>query len=392
MTPSSNHILSLTGLRFYAAFLVFVSHLYTFNYFCGAAPCPWTYPLASLGNLGVSLFFVLSGFILYINYLRPGLPKLDVLQFYVARLARVYPIFAVTLLLALPLQLMAHQLNDFIVSLGLSLTLFQSYHPVAWKSFDMPAWSVSVEWTFYLLLPLLAQLFKGKATRNILLAMLLFAAYTGFVCTHFGNTFYSAGRFPINRLFEFLLGLYGGYQYIRQKDAPWVQACFRHSASTIIISGLLALLFGGMLLVPFALTTPFMQEHGYYFPYAVLSLPVLLLLAFSEACGKPLSLFKHPMVILGGEISYSVYLLHHMLFRYVKKLLSFGFSRTWINHMPPQAGLLVFPLLLILTFGLAYIFYRFIERPARSHIMARFKRWRSAPAQILNPLPLPEAS
>ncbi|HMN15902.1 MAG TPA: acyltransferase family protein, partial [Bellilinea sp.] len=74
---------ALTGIRFIAAFGVFVAHFGHFDF----------------GAQGVSLFFVLSGFILTKVYTeKPWTPG----QFYWARFARIYPAYFISLAFALP--------------------------------------------------------------------------------------------------------------------------------------------------------------------------------------------------------------------------------------------------------------------------------------------------
>src|SRR5258708_19157471 len=85
---------SLTGLRFFAAAAVVLSH---------AIPKIVVYDdtpyllllLIQLAAPGMTLFFVLSGFVIFLNYSRSIRTGTDLWNFFVARFARLYPLFFV---------------------------------------------------------------------------------------------------------------------------------------------------------------------------------------------------------------------------------------------------------------------------------------------------------
>src|SRR3989442_2499496 len=65
MTPDRPRLPALTSVRFFAALHVFVFHMYAMKITSGAG---WTGQISSIGYVGVSLFFLLSGFILVYTY------------------------------------------------------------------------------------------------------------------------------------------------------------------------------------------------------------------------------------------------------------------------------------------------------------------------------------
>ena len=78
---------ALTSLRFFAALHVVIFHLYSIHVTEGPA---WYRNLSSLGYVGVSLFFVLSGFILVYTYAGRAWTAVT---FWQARIARIYPAY-----------------------------------------------------------------------------------------------------------------------------------------------------------------------------------------------------------------------------------------------------------------------------------------------------------
>ncbi|WP_216623207.1 acyltransferase family protein [Corallococcus exercitus] len=96
MASSRQHLDALTGLRFLAAAHVVAYHVYHLV-FTGTEAPPGLHGLLDSGYVGVSFFFVLSGFILGYNYLeRPPDTHEARKAFWVARFARVYPVYALS--------------------------------------------------------------------------------------------------------------------------------------------------------------------------------------------------------------------------------------------------------------------------------------------------------
>lgn len=142
---------ALTGLRFFAAFAVLLFHYgATFAEHAGIAA-----PLARglhNGYLGVSLFFVLSGFILTYTHQRDTLNRRFLADFYMARFARVYPVYLLALLIAIPVLVAPLTARD----VAAVLAMLQSWTPPRSNSgylWVMQAWTLSVELFFYVLFP-----------------------------------------------------------------------------------------------------------------------------------------------------------------------------------------------------------------------------------------------
>ena len=85
---------TLTSLRIFFALMVFGAHCYVLDTSFDAH-------FFKEGFVGVSFFFVLSGFIIAYNYQEKLLTKATTKRtFWVARIARIYPLHLLTLLIA----------------------------------------------------------------------------------------------------------------------------------------------------------------------------------------------------------------------------------------------------------------------------------------------------
>lgn len=150
---------SLTSLRFIFAMMVFGAHCYVIDDFFGVH-------VFKEGFVGVSFFFVLSGFIIAYNYqhkLEDG--KIDKRAFWVARIARVYPLHWLTLFIAAIWggYVVASGSLDWIAHFLASLTLTNAYIPRAdyFFSFNSPSWSLCCEQLFYFCFPFLVPLARS---------------------------------------------------------------------------------------------------------------------------------------------------------------------------------------------------------------------------------------
>ncbi len=166
LTPTNGaarEIAPLDGLRALAILLVIWCHLSTFGvfYHLNMGPTPLQY-LADFGFAGVLLFFVLSGFLLFLPYARALLesrPWPSARKFYLRRALRILPLYylAFVLLLLLQAGFWLHLQNAGPLYLG-ALLLFDMRSDAfdAMVKLDAPFWTLAIEWQFYLLLPWLA--------------------------------------------------------------------------------------------------------------------------------------------------------------------------------------------------------------------------------------------
>jgi peptidoglycan/LPS O-acetylase OafA/YrhL len=96
-------------------------------------------------------FFLLSGFILQITYRRKIGRPAEIQRFAVARFARLYPVYVLTVLAMLPFTTLAGwgDVPQFFL-----LHWWVPNGALGWTDWNMPSWTLSVEFFFYLCLPL----------------------------------------------------------------------------------------------------------------------------------------------------------------------------------------------------------------------------------------------
>jgi len=232
---------ALTSLRFFAALHVVFFHFLAFKI---ASSEGWLGQISSIGYVGVSFFFVLSGFILVYTYAGRDTPARD---FWRARFARIYPAFAFSLLLTGPFFFFSTLMLNlpffawFSTHLRLVVLLvpflLQAWVPLAALAWNSVAWSLSDEAFFYLLFPFLKKRFLKISLPGLAgLALVCWAVSVAMSWTYVLrnpdhlqvidadvlNAFWlNAVKFhPFARLPEFLLGMACGAMFLKsRKDA-----------------------------------------------------------------------------------------------------------------------------------------------------------------------------
>jgi peptidoglycan/LPS O-acetylase OafA/YrhL len=312
--------------------------------------------LLAKGYLAVDIFFLLSGFVIWLNYGERLRGRGATADFLVRRLARVWPLHLVMLAfgaaIAALLLATGRQADHFpFALLPLHLAMMQDWgwsNALLWND---PAWSISGEWGAYLLTPLVVlilprrdwptpALIGAAATPLLLLFVLLWARH--------GGLGYSISEYGLLRcLAEFSCGAMLSVLWRRWRGDARIEAgCWATGIA------LLAAWWAG---VPETLALPF--------AFAA------LLLALALGAERP----RHPLagrtIHWLGEISYATYLSHFLLF--------FAFKLAFVRDefdAPPLAIVAYLLLVLIASAGL----YHLVERPAQRAILAAWRRRREA--------------
>lgn len=215
---------AITGLRFFAALLIIFNHTFGLGLF----------PLQALYNpilaQGVSFFFVLSGFVLAINY-RDFAKAGAFRNYYAARIARIYPLYLSVLIISVVLRYIAVGGVAFSRE-GFANFFSEAFLVQAWLSganltmaFNPPGWTISAEALFYVTMPF----FVIKKTRKaallataVAVALLLaFAQWTGLpLAFDRYSLLHLIAENPIGRLPEFVLGIFLGRLFLSRPHAP----------------------------------------------------------------------------------------------------------------------------------------------------------------------------
>ncbi|MEI8073857.1 MAG: acyltransferase [Bacteroidota bacterium] len=301
---------SLTGVRFIAVCLVFIYH--NRKYWRDSLH-PEVIRLFNEFHVGVSLFFVLSGFLIAYTYEDKPLQSASAYcKYFLVRCARILPLYW----LILTLYYLDKHYGNFQFSL-LTYSLFHGFSDAHNLDGIAQAWSLTVEMTFYILAPVLFFIKRKNLWLLLIILVSLFALFWGIgAIWQYWNTNQQRFFMPIQFLLlnsfagrssEFLAGMI--LASVVQKNAGWLQ---KLPFKTIIG-------FSWMFLTIYAIGwfQKDIYDHGYTHSIGMLisktALPLSMALVLAGLIYEDTWLNKtlgSKLLVLLGNASFAFYLVH----------------------------------------------------------------------------------
>ena len=382
-SPQRRPIEALTGLRFFAALIVVVSH------FPQIIPIDWLQvALVRQGAAGVTIFFVLSGFVLTYNYADTfRTSTTGALAFMRARIARIWPINVVSLVIT-TLLLLWWANPSSPAPWVVNLLMLQALVPTKAMllSWNPPAWSVSCELILYCSFPFFLCGVLGRirpVSRLLQLAVALFAIQVLCFCViavAADHLLHQSGKsaqeiswtleriksFPGLRMWEFFLGCVMGLALLHARagsDGWWRVLDRRHTRNAMLTASALGLL--ALLALPSAVDLPerglfaHLMSAGLYVVYTPLALLLVTAIAWGPTAINPL--LEQRWVLRLGEASYSFYMLQWNALLIVTAIA--GGTPGWLLSVAPGWWLSAAAILALAFISLASA--RWIEVPTR---------------------------
>jgi len=356
-TSSGLYVPELDGLRFVAIFFVFIYHIagVATNIPEGAPPpASALYALTQRLNIGVPLFFAISGMILGLPFARYWLQagkKVSLKRYFLRRVTRLEPPYIIAMVMFFVLKYIGHRgtIPEMLPHLGASLVYLHNLIYRDLSTINSVAWSLEVEVQFYILAPLLAIVFAIRtswARRAAIGAAILLAALW----------------------------------------APWAAdpALARDNPATwmkhLSLAGNIQYFLTGFLLADFFLLMPPITYRRQYWDtvsfigwplliylliaapdFAFIALPGLILVLYAGVFYGNFSnrAFASVWVASIGGMCYSIYLLHNYMIQLIKI-----FTQR-IGHAYPFEVRLVIQVVIMapIVLVISIVFYRLIEQP-----------------------------
>lgn len=374
---------ALTGARGPAALMVFAQHAGEAGFL------PFVFP----SSLAVSFFFVLSGFVL--AYVYADDRSLG-FRFYRARFARIWPatiLSTVFLLLILPRHLyLPQQLPDWTTGwiLLTVITLFQSLIPVPdfYFAFNAVTWSISVEWCFYLVFPILNRGVRSRTMMTLICVAMMGAALT-LIAILLQLPAFNPARLaeptwhgvvyinPVTRLFEFVMGIFAGQLWFNQAFRARIVRMFDAVKQFNLALGetcLESFLLFGLILILCFLVQLFSSDLSLPSPLQLLvfqwcSSVILAGIVFVLALERGFiakNVMSHPAMMRLGELSFGIYLFHQPILNWCKLQRINAVSQARIFIDSPQWALVI--MILMVTIILSAMSHDWFEKPARRYL------------------------
>jgi uncharacterized protein (TIGR03435 family) len=341
---------ALTGLRFFLALWVILHHLtgsdqHLASVLSPVLPAP-LFTLIRGGYQAVTTFFVLSGFVLTRSHWTDSWTGAALRQYYRGRVARVYPVYLLSLLVVTPFILDDRTPGKIGYALA-HLTLTQAWLgaiPVQWNT---PAWSLSCEMFFYAVFPLLGVFLVRRTSWRWVLGAGTFACLLTRVMEAAGL---SDGIKPLVHLSDFLMGICAACAFELLQRRPrlprawWLYLPgFAGTAAAIAWADLLP--------APLDLNSVLRPFNA------------LLLIGLALGCPA----LSGRILVYLGKSSYAMYILHiPILWWYLRKSNTFS------------SGFYI-----LLVIGICAMVYALVEEPANRRLRSCLKRPLAAAAAML---------
>jgi peptidoglycan/LPS O-acetylase OafA/YrhL len=347
MSQTTRKLDQLTVTRFIAALSVVFFHggrkVWILSYF----------PMLTSGPTAVGYFYVLSGFVMALAYYRPGV-RFDFKNYWLARFSRIYPVYIISFVLTCLyyLEIMSKVKSGKIMA---NIFLYQAWFPKYAQSFNIAAWSLSVEVFFYLIFPFLVIPAMRQPVKRLIWISLGFwvvsqTVHSVLVIGFTPEMTSLLAYFPLFHLNAFLLGVVGGIWYVANPDRQKINKF----QNLLLLLGAICVVLLMLSLSEFVPAFPrsFSLDIGLLAPFFLII--ILALAADTTRLSQGLS---HPWLILLGDASYALYILH-VPFRWILERFLADMGSTidydvmFLAYVPA-------------TIILCVLVYKYIERPAR---------------------------
>lgn len=359
---------NLDGLRFFAALFVALNHIEFIKEISGLSSFYSVPFFVNSGQISVTFFFVLSGFL--ITYLllieqqkkSAQAKRINLLQFYQNRVLRIWPLYyslVILCFLIFPhMQLLQYPGFDdnFLSEKSQAFLLYLSFFPNLSNLlygnvlYINQTWSLGVEEFFYIFFPLGLYLVSYKNNLKyftILIAIsIALGAFSKFWCNA-ADTDLSMVCIYISRyrIYSFALGAVAAYCYLKSYNTGIVS---RHAKLFRIAA--YSLFFFSAVLVISGADFSYLTQPLFSFLFA-------LMLFLISVTGIKIAVINNPVIVYLGKISYGIYMLHPFAAFICVKLVYFNTGNDILT-----AVIFSFTVMLT-TILLSIISYSILEKP-----------------------------
>jgi peptidoglycan/LPS O-acetylase OafA/YrhL len=339
-TPATGWLPAVDGLRAIAIIAVLVHHANT------ALFTNW-----ALGNVGVAVFFSISGFLAYYVLWRDErrLGRIDYSYFLFRRILRIWPAYFTIILVAYILASTEQRATTSQIPL---FTFTINWHQAALLTPQLGTlgilWSIAVEEQFYILAPLMYLGLRSRHWLALSFATIAIANIARFIYVqHFGPQTGNGGLYFITYSYAdiFLGGALAAKWFTEDgKISKRVQAWLTAASVTVIIATLR--LWGPIVWPPYNLLT--------LLPYPILAIasPLLLVSLIAPNQTKVSAFLSSAPSSFVGRLSFSLYLVHVLIVTFLRDTLGMTFGGLWFNLW-----------FVVLCLPVAAVLYFAIERP-----------------------------
>ncbi|MDN3658334.1 acyltransferase [Ferruginibacter paludis] len=352
----------LNGIRAIAALIVVISHITQLF----KAHLNFSFPVYLGGGLAVTLFFVLSGYL--ITYLlileKEKFNTIDLKAFYLRRILRIWPLYYIMIIASICVMFFLYQqnllsknqnnLNAVVLFVFFAGNIAESIYQLAFTPIGV-LWSVAVEEQFYLFWPLLLKFCKPGI--NVFFTFLLaFSILKIIIRVFLSNTFLSS-LISLTRLDCMAIGALGACFVLDAKLFNKYVRRYVFSKQVQVLSWAIAIIGFATLKMPLSIFSD--DFYALFF--------VIIIINISQNKNTLINLETKILNFL-GRISYGIYMYHVLVIFVFQKIVYFPADNIFYYFSNLS-------IILILTIIVAYISNKYIENYflRKKMVLARIK-------------------
>lgn len=298
---------NLDGIRAMACIFVIISHM------------PWPFYVGLIGETGVGIFFVLSGFLMSYLYAQSNCDSSSALKYGIARFSRIAPIYLLVISICILITLFGE--NDFPLKIEGLNSILRHY---TFTGNVGIFWSVTLEVQYYVFFLFVWWCIANRTLLPYATPLLLLVCAALLVT----NNYWPNLSVP-NKLHYFLAGSIAGLLPRRKWEGKHnrIMLCLLQIASLIV------------------LLSPVYLFHSLEALYDSVEMSIALAVAIyllSFNSDWTAMLFATPIMRKIGQASFSIYLIHILVFYYGERLLGLNqetYAHLWI--LLGAAGLVI---------------------------------------------------
>ena len=365
--PKVDRFPAVDGLRAVGAIAVLLTHV---GFQTGMYPRGTFGSMLSRMDVGVAIFFVVSGFLLTLGFIRPlaeGRKPPRIVDYAIKRVLRIWPAVIVTIVVVYfafepPLS------SDRIIGLLTMTTLFGDKY---FANGISQMWSLETEVAFYLALPVLMAVIALVSRRSVLRSTAILGAsmivanvvWVLYAADIVSRHFPFANQWIFSYLAWFGAGLILAAMWVANTNGasgPWLRAletagampgaCWTVALATLLIAS--SPLAGPLDLSPGATPSTALFKC---LAYLVVGVCLVVPAIFGPRTSYR-TFLEHPVMRYLGQISYGLFCIHlavlHLAFTWTSSEIFSG--RFW----------LILPITLVVSIAAAAVLHHVVERPA----------------------------
>lgn len=342
VTSSGNYIAEIDGFRFLAIFMVVVFHSNIWSNELHGSNKSLLYKIIDMGNIGVHFFFVISGFIIAMPFIKSFAQnrKINLGSYFMRRLTRLEPPYLIAMLgfYIAAIFLSTHNLSELINHYLATIIYSHGFIFDTRSLINSVSWSLEIEIQFYIIAPILFLIFKIKRKIIVITSLSIVSILWPLLFDIMGYNYLNL----LGYFHYFTFGALLCYIYLNYKFTS-------------------SYLFDFFSLILFILIFTFFDHKQLFINY-FLGIIIFLIYLFLLNSKLIIKFFRLEIISTIGGMCYSIYLIHAPLTGYLKKV-QYNFFSFNIYEIDFIIGLLIIISALIIPCA---SFFLFIEKPFMS--------------------------